>query len=153
MLRRKTCPTHRGLRLSTDSNRTNYSVSEDLPHSSGIKTECFNLWFTFRITSEDLPHSSGIKTPAGSNRPPPARRKTCPTHRGLRRRVRTTLSPTLLSRKTCPTHRGLRHSYCLFTVKQHQSEDLPHLSGIKTLSSNPLLGKGFVGRLAPLIGD
>ena len=35
--------------------------SEDLPHSSGIKTRLAVSIFT-KFASEDLPHSSGIKT-------------------------------------------------------------------------------------------
>ena len=57
-----------------------------------------------------------------------------------------------LRRKTCPTHRGLRHDFHKGTGGKFRSEDLPHSSGIKTdIAVKRRLR--LVGRLAPLIRD
>ena len=57
-----------------------------------------------------------------------------------------------LRRKTCPTHRGLRHDFHKGTGGKFRSEDLLHSSGIKTdIAVKRRLR--LVGRLAPLIRD
>ena len=83
--RRKTCPTHLELQaFQTTSSQGRLKMSENLPHSSGIKTN-LNWRIQGLVWSEDLPHSSGIKTTEhGTVRAESARRKTCPTNRGLR---------------------------------------------------------------------
>ena len=149
---RKTCPTHRGLRLSEVGLVSIQDRSEDLPHSSGIKTLARSYKTLFK-------HS----------------RKTCPTHRGLRLQFGTGFNKIHLSedlphssgiktqrlnglavsscRKTCPTHRGLRLKRLAFLFNSFGSEDLPHSSGIKTHQNVIFRQHLHLERLAPLIGD
>ena len=82
--RRKTCPTNRGLRLTIHERRSLSAASEDLPHKSGITTLAICDNGSTNNTSEDLPHKSGITTLSWSSCRIIARRKTCPTNRGLR---------------------------------------------------------------------
>ena len=128
-----------------------------------------------RNVSEDLPHKSGIKTPRHCRCCDSICRKTCPTNRGLRRSGVVVLHYSV-SRKTCPTNRGLRHKWgkvcigvfgrktcptnrglrllrALSLTCQLTSEDLPHKSGIKTVTIRGDVRLLDVGRLALQIGD
>ena len=125
--------------------------SEDLPHKSGITTSC-NLQCVRVMKSEDLPHKSGITTYSVP--------RFC-VHRLVGR-----LAPQIGDYDSLPHqyHQGfwsedLPHksgitTECLWSYAcRCPSEDLPHKSGITTCVVCRAYGWTQVGRLAPQIGD
>ena len=147
---RKTCPTNRGLR-----------------HYSCLLVEPLHRRKT-------CPTNRGLRPCVSILSGHLIRRKTCPTNRGLRLSVHCQVMLTY-RRKTCPTNRGLRLTIHERRSLSAASEDLPHKSGITTLSwsscriiarrktcptnrglrpcNNSSKTVFFVGRLAPQIGD
>ena len=132
---RKTCPTHRGLRRRPRLPKTRCGLSEDLPHSSGIKTVC-QVLFSAVCCRKTCPTHRGLRRMALEMMIADCRRKTCPTHRGLRPRYHSGYV-SRFRRKTCPTHRGLRRKLFHIYRDCRTSEDLPHSSGIKTNARSP----------------
>ena len=151
---RKTCPTNRGLRQICKGDKPCASMSEDLPHKSGITTQIsvdIPRFFVGRLAPQIGDYDALI--------PDLIRalycRKTCPTNRGLRPTmgcypphvcvsedlphksgITTTSSiapdTPICGRKTCPTNWGLRHGPIFNQGYDFRSEDLPHKSGITT---------------------
>ena len=128
MVRRKTCPTNRGLRPMPDGLPHRLSWSEDLPHKSGITT----------VKPDSVVNSF--------------RRKTCPTNRGLRP-LYTTGYRQVLQSEDLPHKSGITTLYDISFSFLSLSEDLPHKSGITTPPLKRLRMRNQVGRLAPQIGD
>ena len=106
VLRRKTCPTNRGLRQRKRDVIGVRVLSEDLPHKSGITTHYDNMSLG-RVNVGRLAPQIGDYDPIELNMSAMFFcRKTCPTNRGLRPLFKSYFLITF-RRKTCPTNHRL----------------------------------------------
>ena len=103
------------------------------------------------VCRKTCPTHRGLRRLSLSNTTTPAGRKTCPTHRGLRLHVICN-NHSNIGRKTCPTHRGLRPLFLAKAAATMCRKTCPTHRGLRLSRRNPSKSQN-VGRLAPLIGD
>lgn len=126
---RNTCPTYRGLRLSSFADKADDLCRKTCPTNRGLRRTQFVMLQTYIC------------------------RKTCPTYRGLKPDWINFFTGSRC-RKTCPTHWGLRLDFKKRSVFAVLLKDFPHTSGVSSFSDDlkPRSSEN-VGRPAPLIGD